>query len=90
MDAGTREGKALAQMTTAHISENTATLPLNMQQFLLSLRESIMQNYLEQLKKLMIQTAEVSVATCQIFTTLTVSSPTTRTKTARTAPRSPV
>jgi hypothetical protein len=62
MDTTTREGKALAQMNTAHISENTATLPLNMQQFLLSLRESIMQNYLEQLKKLMIQTAEVSVA----------------------------
>lgn len=61
MDTTTREGKALAQMNTAHISENTATLPLNMQQFLLSLRESIMQNYLEQLKKLMIQTAEVSV-----------------------------
>ncbi len=60
MDTSTREGKALAQMNSAHISENTATLPLNMQQFLLSLRESIMQNYLEQLKKLMIQTAEVS------------------------------
>ena len=60
MDTSTREGKALAQMTnTVHISENTATLPLNMQQFLVAARESIMQYHLEQLKKLMIQTAEV-------------------------------